>query len=189
MNKREKLLKLIKLAQEQGIVPADAIIELGNLDTEALISKIDKIPELWDATKLSGEIPADQLPLFTPTQRGAVPPPIVRGLILGSDGWEKKQELPKTIVQSFGGGRGGGGTGPMGPQGPQGPQGIPGPVDLSHIVFPITGFTMTSPSNQWQVTIDDTGTLVITPLVVIDRWWYPDAYFSSYFSNRYFGVF
>jgi hypothetical protein len=116
MNKREKLLKLIKLSQEQGIVPADAIIELGKLNTQALIDEIQKIPELWDAAKLSGVIPADQLPLYTLTEPGIVPPPFEKELILGSNGWEKKPSTT-TNVQVIGGRGGGGGMGPPGPPG------------------------------------------------------------------------
>jgi hypothetical protein len=126
MNKREKLIRLIKIAQERGIVPADALIELGELNTRALIEEIVKIPVLWDAAKLEGLIPADQLPLYTYKERGAVPPPPQKGLILWSDGW---LPLPArtTVVQSMGGHGGGGSVGPMGPQGPQGIQGIQGP--------------------------------------------------------------
>ena len=104
-SKREKLLELIRIGQEQDIVPVDAILELGKLNTRDLIAELVVIPDAL----LAGEmIPADLLPLVTRETRGAVPPPHKLDLVLGSRGWQKMPT--QTTIIKTGGGGGGGGT-------------------------------------------------------------------------------
>ena len=104
-SKRDKLLELIRIGQEQDIVPVDAILELGKMNTRELMAQITVVPELWPSDKLTGMIPADLLPLYTLETRGAVPPPHKLDLVLGSRGW---QPMPtQTTIYKTGGGGGG----------------------------------------------------------------------------------
>jgi hypothetical protein len=133
-SKREKLEALLKIAQEHGIVPASALIELGEYHTRDLINELVHIPEFWEADKLSGMIPADNLPLFNAKDRGVVPPTEgKRGVVLTETGWEK---IPSktSIIQTMGGGGGGGGGTP----GPPGANGAPGPAGPNTITLATT---------------------------------------------------
>jgi hypothetical protein len=143
-NKRDELFKLLSLAAEEGIsLPFDVLLQLSRQDTQELIDSnragvnqlieilrndllykikslaekgdIPLLPELWDANKLSGMIPAEQYPLFTQTERGAVPPTEgQQDIILTEHGWNKRP--PSRFIQTMGGGGtriiggGGGGT-------------------------------------------------------------------------------
>lgn len=112
-SRREELNRILAMAAAEGIpVPADVILEIVKQDTSVLIAiseqgikalldaglvqvrkeianlYIPDIPEFWNARAIDGMISPDQLPLYTLTRPGAVPPPRKPNLVLGSRGWE-----------------------------------------------------------------------------------------------------
>ena len=88
-NKKQKINKILKLAQENEIdIPAELLIKLGELSAKDLINSIDILPEYWESTRLTGLIPYQNLPVFGLKSPGIVPAPNKLGLVLWSHGWD-----------------------------------------------------------------------------------------------------
>jgi hypothetical protein len=86
MKNRQQLDEILAYVADRGItVPADLLLQIGKRDTEELIKALD-------------EISPERLPVYDMTTRGAVPPPLLPDLILGSKGWEKRPVSKQQIV-------------------------------------------------------------------------------------------
>lgn len=130
-NRRDELMRVMQLAAEKGIpVPGDVLLEIAKQDMGVLIAVSEKnmqalleaglvqmqnkisalppFPDRFEAQAIDGIISPDNLPIFTLTRPGVVPPPERLGLMLSSSGWTK---IPEPLTYVFSGKRGGGGGG------------------------------------------------------------------------------
>jgi hypothetical protein len=72
-------------------IPADILLDIAHADMQTLI---DALPQ--PETQV---LDPARLPVYTLTTRGAVPPPLQTGLVLGSNGWEKPRGV-QTVMSS-----------------------------------------------------------------------------------------
>jgi hypothetical protein len=107
---REQLELFIAYADQREIhIPIDVQRAINRLDTQDIINSIIQVPELWDAARISGLIPYQNLPLFSLKSPGIVPAPNRTGLVLYSTGWNTPISPQITNITNSGGRRSGGG--------------------------------------------------------------------------------